>query len=84
MSKYFKSMQFKYCESTLAIHFDAAKLRREPEEVQVFIDELADECRRWLPIHLACGPTYSEWHSMRIKRGIRAARARRQQQQQES
>ncbi|MEX0611201.1 MAG: hypothetical protein WD738_12400 [Pirellulales bacterium] len=83
MGKYFKSMQFKHYESTIVVHFDAAQLCHKPEELQVFLDEFADECRRWLLMHLACGPTYREYMSMRIKHGIKAAKERRQQPQQQ-
>jgi hypothetical protein len=57
------------------------RLSRNLADLGPLLDLLTPESRLWLLSKLVCGPTYQEWMSLRIKRGIRRAKERRERGQ---
>jgi hypothetical protein len=80
--KILKFIQLEHAKQMLHLEIDLGQLQQHPEALQPLLDLLPPTCGRKLRWALLSGPTYREWMSLRIRRGIQAARARRQQEAQ--
>jgi hypothetical protein len=75
-----KFIKFDRPQRILHFSIDLDQLRREPEALKVLLKQLDPMCAFRLQYELTRGPTYREMMSLRIKRGIQAAKARRRQE----
>jgi hypothetical protein len=72
-----KGLKVDHTQGALVVYLDFKQLK-DPDALRMLVNELAGDWSGRLMLELMRGPTYQELVSFRIKRGIRAAKERRE------